>query len=62
MKRGRKPKCPYCSSTQTIHKGHRQTVTLGSRPLCICKSCKRKFTVHGNVRPQAAPVSVAAPA
>ena len=45
MKRGRKPKCPYCGSGSTVHKGHRVTVTIGNRPLAWCKSCKRKFTI-----------------
>jgi transposase-like protein len=55
MKRGRKPKCPYCGSSQTIHKGSRPTVTLGKRPLGVCKSCKRKFTIRTGNKLQAAP-------
>lgn len=38
-------KCPYCNSTDTRPKGHRETVTLGRRLLRICRSCKRRFTV-----------------
>jgi len=45
MKRGRKPRCPHCQSKETIAKGYRQTVTLGKRPLRICKGCGKKFTV-----------------
>lgn len=47
MRRGRKPKCPYCGSDSTVRKGHRVTVTLGKRPLAWCKSCERKFTIGG---------------
>jgi len=45
MKRGRKPKCPYCGSSHTVRKGTRKTVTMGPRPLAFCRSCNRKFTV-----------------
>ena len=45
MKRGRKPKCPYCGSNKTCSKGTRKTTTLGKRPLRYCNNCKRKFTV-----------------
>lgn len=44
-KRGRKPKCPYCGASRTVSKGVRRTVTLGDRPLRVCRSCGRKFTV-----------------
>jgi len=45
MKRGRKPKCPYCGSKESINKGVRETKTMGKRPLRICSKCRRKFTV-----------------
>lgn len=45
-KRGRKAKCPHCGSERTISKGYRKTVTLGNRPLRVCKDCRRKFTVQ----------------
>ncbi len=37
MKRGRKPTCPYCGSTETARKGNRRTATLGDRPLVLCR-------------------------
>lgn len=45
-KRGRKAKCPYCGGTRTISKGVRRTVTLGDRPLRVCRDCDRKFTLQ----------------
>jgi len=45
MKRGRKPKCPFCGLTKSISKGVRETRTMGKRRLRVCKGCKRKFTV-----------------
>ena len=45
MKRGPKPRCPYCGSRLTIRKGCRVTRTIGRRPLALCRSCGRKFTV-----------------
>jgi len=49
MKRGRKPKCPYCASTRTVSKGVRKTTTMGSRKLRVCKDCHRKFTIGRKV-------------
>ena len=49
MKRGRKPKCPFCGASHNIAKGKRLTVTLGPRPLRVCKNCGRKFTVGRTV-------------
>jgi transposase-like protein len=51
-KRGRKPKCPYCRSGRTVSKGARRTVTLGDRPLRVCRDCGRKFTVQRVAKPQ----------
>ena len=48
-RRGRKAKCPYCNGHRTIGKGVRRTVTLGDRPLRICRDCGRKFTVRRSV-------------
>ena len=42
---GRPFKCPYCrSSTDTVSKGVRRTITMGVRRLRKCKACRRKFT------------------
>ena len=46
MKRGRKPNCPYCGAVgQNLAKGYRRTITLGLRPLRLCKGCNRRFTI-----------------
>ncbi|MEX2389225.1 MAG: hypothetical protein WD534_15210 [Phycisphaeraceae bacterium] len=44
MTRGRPPKCIHCGSQQSIAKGYRETRTLGTRQLRLCKACGRKFT------------------
>lgn len=56
MKRGRKPKCPFCGVSRNIAKGKRPTVTLGPRSLRVCKNCGRKFTV-GRTLPVALPLA-----
>jgi hypothetical protein len=61
MKRGRKPNCPHCHAVgQNIAKGYRRTVTLGLRPLRLCKGCNRRFTVDRAVTAPAEPLEVAA--
>lgn len=45
MKRGPKPRCPFCGSRRTVRKGYRHTRTLGLRRRAICRACGRKFTV-----------------
>ena len=60
MKRGRKPRCPFCGSSQSISKGVRKTATMGKRKLRVCKGCKRKFTVGR--KPQEAKKAGAKPA
>ena len=50
MPRGRKPKCPYCTSTDNVRKGVRRTITLGDRSLRHCKSCQRRFTIQRAAR------------
>ena len=45
MKRGRKARCPYCGSKETISKGYRYTKTMGRRSRKLCKSCGKRFTV-----------------
>ena len=52
MKRGRKPKCVHCGSGDTRSKGRGRTITMGDRPLCMCKTCGRRFTVKRK-QPQA---------
>jgi len=52
MPRGRRPKCPYCASTHNIRKGVRRTLTIGERPLRLCKACGRRFTVQRAPKPK----------
>ena len=65
MKRGRKPRCPYCGAQSSISKGVRKTVSMGNRKLRVCRSCGRKFTVGRKVAlvdNQPATVRTSAPA
>ena len=45
---GRKYKCPYCKSTNTIWKGSRSLKT-GKVRLRKCRDCKRKWTTRQTV-------------
>jgi len=51
MTREAHPRCPHCKSRRTISKGYRRTVTMGVKPLRMCKACKRKFTLKQTSTP-----------